>query len=239
MKKGYVVSLIIIGILIVLSVLLLMNDLTTRTLSDNLNSQTNSNKTETKTEEPQNEIPNENTQKDAQNPTTNITISNKQNDSTMLNYTYDVKISNVSGAILSIKNGEREYLVFDATGNTQFNLLSNESITLVGLPINSTYTITQDSKVGYKTYANGDEITTTSGTINDESTIVFSNNTIVPEQKVEEVKTAPKTQDEEKANKVKNPVTADKGILAVTISLVALFTLVLLKGLKLDKYGEQ
>lgn len=234
MKKGYVISLVVIGLLIVLSVGLLMKDLTSRNLSDNLKPNEKTSEKTTKKEEPK---PEENpqvevTQLDAQAPTTNITITNKQDSNDMANYSYQIKITNVSGAMLTVKNNEREYLVFDARGNASFNLLSNESITIVDVPVNATYTITQDKKDGFKTLVNGSETATTSGTINNENTIVFTNNVVA-----KTTTPAPQVPSEPEGD-VKNPVTSDKGMLAVTISLVALFTLILLKALKLDRYEE-
>ena len=69
------------------------------------------------------------------------------------------------------------------------------------------------------------------GTINNENIVTFTNNVTT--------KTAPKeTTPVEVEGDVKNPVTADKGMIAVVISLVALFTLILLKALRLDRYEE-
>ncbi len=231
MKKGYVISLVVIGLLIVLSVGLLMKDLTNRNLSDNLKPK---DKTEEKKEKPA-EQPAEQTpeiaQLDAQAPKTNITITNKQDNSGIANYSYQIKITAVSGAMLTVKNNEREYLVFDVRRNATFNLLSNESIPIVDVPVNATYTITQDKKDGYKTLVAGAETTTTSGTINSENIVTFTNNVTT--------RTAPKeTTPVEVEGDVKNPVTADKGMIAVVISLVALFTLILLKAFKLDRYEE-
>ena len=236
MKKGYIISLLVIGLLIVLSVGLLMKDLTNRDLSDNLKPNDNvSTKKEEPKEKKEEEPPSvEPVQLEAQAPETNktnITITNKQDNNEIVNYSYQIKISGVSGSVLTVKNNEREYLVFDARGNTTFNLLSNESITFVDVPVNATYTITQETKDGYKTSSNGTESATTSGTINSENKITFTNS-------AKGKAAAPTVAPVEVESDVKNPVTSDKGMIAVVISLVALFTLILLKALRLDRYEE-
>ena len=237
MKKGYIISLLVIGLLIVLSVGLLMKDLTNRDLSENLkpNDNVSTKKEEKKTEEKKEETPSvEPVQLEASDPeakTTNITITNKQDNNEIVNYSYQIKISGVSGSILTVKNNEREYLVFDARGNTTFNLLNNESITFVGVPVNETYTITQEVKNGYRTFSNGTESVTTSGTINNENIITFTNTS-------KGKAAAPTPTPVEVESDVKNTVTSDKGMIAVVISLVALFTLILLKALRLDRYEE-
>ena len=237
MKKGYVISLVLIGALIVVSVLVLMDDLNNKSFSDTLNPQTQEKETDkSSTKKTPAAVE---AQKNANPNTTNITIYNKQNNDEIANYTYTIKLSEVSGAILTIKNDEREYLVFDANGNATFNLLSNESITFVDVPLNIIYTISQDSKDGYKTYVGGNETNTITGTTNSNSNeINFNNNvTKVEEQTKQEVKTTT-AKDPFEENKVKNPTTSDKGIIAMIICLVALFTIVLLKGMKLDRYEE-
>jgi hypothetical protein len=238
MRKGYVLSLIAIGALIVFSVLILMDDLNNKSFNDNLNPQP-AEKVEKK--EPTRKPPTDETKKNADSNITNITIHNKQNNDEIANYTYEIKMTDVSGAILTIKNNEREYLVFDATGTAKFNLLSNESITFVDVPANSTYTITQDAKDGYKTYVAGNETKTITGTAAGLNEINFNNNVAKTEQQTKPAP-APEKQPEAKdpfeENKVKNPTTSDKGIIALIICLVALFTLVLLKGMKLDRYEE-
>lgn len=236
MRKGYIISLVVIGALIVGSILMLMEDLNNKSFNDNLNPKTKE-KSPKKEEEEQKENEDLDAQRNINSNTTNITIYNKQNNNEIANYIYEIKISDVSGAILTIKNGEREYIVFDANGNAQFNLLSNESITFVDVPVNSTYTITQEPKDGYKTYAGGNETTTISGTVNSNNAINFNNNVAKKEEPAKQVDTAA-APDPFEANKVKNPTTSDKGLIAVIICLVALFTLVLLKGMKLDRYEE-
>ena len=112
MKKGYVISLVLIGALIVVSVLVLMDDLNNKSFNDTLNPQTQEKTTE-KAENKRTPAAVE-AQKNANPNTTNITIYNKQNNDVIANYTYTIKLNDVSGAILTIKNDEREYLVFDA-----------------------------------------------------------------------------------------------------------------------------
>ena len=237
MKKGYVLSLIAIGALIMVSVLILMEDLNKRSLSDTLNPQT-AEKVEDKKNTKKTPAAVE-AQKNADSTITNLTIHNKQNNDEIANYTYEISLSGVTGAVLTIKNNEREYLVFDANGSTRFNLLSNESITFVDVPINSTYTITQTLKDGYKTYVAGNETNTVTGTINNNGEVNFNNNVAhVEEQAKPEPTPQPEAKDPFEENKVKNPSTSDKGIIAMIICLVALFTLVLLKGMKLDRYEE-
>ena len=236
MKKGYVLSLIAIGALIVVSVLILMEDLNKRSLSDTLNPKTAEKVENKKTKKNPAAVE---AQKNADTTITNLTIHNKQNNDEIANYTYEISIDNVTGAVLTIKNDEREYLVFDANSTTRFNLLSNESITFVDVPINTTYTITQTQKDGYKTYVGGTETNTITGTINSNGEVNFNNNVAhVEEQTKPEPTPQPEAKDPFEENKVKNPTTSDKGIIAMIICLVALFTLVLLKGMKLDRYEE-
>ena len=234
MKKGYVISLVLIGALIVVSVLILMDDLNNKSLNDNLNPQTEEKKVDT-TERRRG--PSADVQKNANSNTTSITIYNKQNNQEIANYTYTIKLNDVSGAILTIKNDEREYLVFDANGNATFDLLSNESITFVDVPQNIFYTITQNPKDGYQTYVGGNETNTITGTTGSINEVNFNNNIIKVEEQPKEVEVAP-AKDPFEENKVKNPTTSDKGIIALIICLVALFTLVLLKGMKLDRFEE-
>ena len=127
-----------------------------------------------------------------------LTLSNKQSNNKNIEYTYKIKIDSISGAHRYIKgNGEDNYQVFTANGETTITLKSNETIIFVDIPTNSSYTITQNEVGNYNTYVGEEKKNTISGTITKDSTITFNN--------VEDTLPAPVKPDPEKPTEVEDP----------------------------------
>ena len=154
-----------------------------------------------------------------------LVIRNYQNDERKLTYSYKIKVVNAVGAYRYEYNDTESYLVFNAIGESQFTIKSNETITIYDLPKEAEYEIIQTTDVSekYQTKINNEETTTASGVLSLENNIDFYNETI---KKVEEpVK--------------ENPTTADISTLGLICFITAAFTFICLKKIKVKRFDYQ
>ena len=151
-----------------------------------------------------------------------LTIKNFQNDDEEIIYTYQLSLSDISGAYLYEYNDKENYLVFSANGQAQITLKSNESITIYDLPNNTNYKITQvnDLSNKYTTTANNENKTSLEGTISYDTTITFENKTIV-----------------DKTESTKNPYTYSKPIIIFIIMCVLSISIYkIIKNINIKRY---
>lgn len=160
-----------------------------------------------------------------------LTITNKQNDNANLEYTYIIKIDNMSGVSKLIKaDGTSTYQVFSANGETTITLKSNETITLVDIPLNSNYTITQKEADNYKTYIDNEEKSSISGTIKQNTSFTFDNiSKIAPTPSTPPISQKPNGGDD-------NPITADYIFIPVIVLVILSIILILNSKIKIKRF---
>lgn len=150
---------------------------------------------------------------------TTIIIKNVQSEetSTVIEYVYHIKITDVAGSILYNYNGLEDYLKFSPTGEATFTLKSNESITLFDISKDLAYSIEQSTNDNYKTVVSGDSTNIFTGITSEENVVEFKNtSTIVV---------------------TKNPETADnKVLLLVSVDALLVFLFVVLRKTKVQRY---
>ena len=119
------------------------------------------------------------------NNTVNLTIKNTQDGSEVLTYVYLVKLSNVMGTYFT--SGDN-IVTFDSTGSAKINLNSNESITIYDLPVNETFSVSQEKKDGYSLTVNNLNNSSIDGILSSNQMVEFKNSN-------SSVKTNPRTAD--------------------------------------------
>ena len=116
------------------------------------------------------------------NNTVNLTIKNTQDGSEVLTYVYRIKLSNVMGTYFT--SGDS----IDSTGSAKINLNSNESITIYDLPVNETFSVSQEKKDGYSLTVNNLNNSSIDGILSSNQMVEFKNSN-------SSVKTNPRTAD--------------------------------------------
>lgn len=147
-----------------------------------------------------------------------LTIKNVQNSTDVFEYTYDITIEDVAGAIETKINDKTEYIVFDSKGYTQIKLKSNSTITLYDLPLDVKYTIKQSKNDTYQTQIDGEKTTYISGTLTLENNITFENIAAVVKE---------------------NPKTADPIVVLVILLVLASIILIVLTNYKYFKFNSE
>lgn len=151
-----------------------------------------------------------------------LIVKNYQNDENKTTYSYRIKIENAVGAYRYEYNEKESYLVFNAIGESQFTLRSNELITIYDLPKNAEYEIEQVTDVSekYVTKINNETKKIATGILTLENNIEFYNETIKVE--TEPVK--------------KNPVTSDVYTLGIVCFLITTIIFIALKKIKIKRF---
>ena len=126
-----------------------------------------------------------------------LEIRNYQNDNKVIEYTYKIKIKDISGAYKYKYKDKESYMVFTANGESQFILDSNESIIIYDLPENAEYEIEQTTNVSdnYTTKVDKEYKTIIKGNVTASSQVAFDNETKKPETKPEHQEKNPYTKD--------------------------------------------
>lgn len=153
-----------------------------------------------------------------------LEIRNYQNDNKVIEYTYKIKIKDISGAYKYKYKDKESYMVFTANGESQFVLDSNESIIIYDLPENVEYEIEQTTNVSdnYTTKVDKEYKTIIKGNVTASSQVAFDNETKKP-------KTKPEHQE-------KNPYTKDSYYFIVIIALFALILGMIGKNYKIKRF---
>ena len=153
-----------------------------------------------------------------------LEIRNYQNDNKVIEYTYKIKIKDISGAYKYKYKDKESYMVFTANGESQFVLDSNESIIIYDLPENVEYEIEQTTNVSdnYTTKVDKEYKTIIKGNVTASSQVAFDNETKKPETKPE--------------NQEKNPYTKDSYYFIVIIASFALILGMIGKNYKIKRF---
>ncbi len=189
---------------------------------------------------------------------TNLTLSNKQSDKKKNTYTYTIKIDKMSGAHKYIKaDGTSSYQVFSANGETTLTLNSNETVKFTDVPVNASYTITQEEVDGYKTYIGAENKKVISGVITKDGVLTFNNiandvsesvtpveptkpeEPVTPSEPVTpETPTEPEkpTTSQDPGEDKKNPTTSDKLMPAVILLVILSGLLIISLRLRIKRF---
>lgn len=153
-----------------------------------------------------------------------LEIRNYQNDNKVIEYTYKIKIKDISGAYKYKYKDKESYMVFTANGESQFVLDSNESIIIYDLPENVEYEIEQTTNVSdnYTTKVDKEYKTIIKGNVTASSQVAFDNETKKPETKPE--------------HQEKNPYTKDSYYFIVIIASFALILGMIGKNYKIKRF---
>lgn len=153
-----------------------------------------------------------------------LEIRNYQNDNKVIEYTYKIKIKDISGAYKYKYKDKESYMVFTANGESQFVLDSNESIIIYDLPENAEYEIEQTTNVSdnYTTKVDKEYKTIIKGNVTASSQVAFDNETKKPETKPE--------------HQEKNPYTKDSYYFIVIIASFALILGMIGKNYKIKRF---
>lgn len=153
-----------------------------------------------------------------------LEIRNYQNDNKVIEYTYKIKIKDISGAYKYKYKDKESYMVFTANGESQFILDSNESIIIYDLPENAEYEIEQTTNVSdnYTTKVDKEYKTIIKGNVTASSQVAFDNETKKPETKPE--------------HQEKNPYTKDSYYFIVIIASFALILGMIGKNYKIKRF---
>ena len=153
-----------------------------------------------------------------------LEIRNYQNDNKVIEYTYKIKIKDISGAYKYKYKDKESYMVFTANGESQFILDSNESIIIYDLPENVEYEIEQTTNVSdnYTTKVDKEYKTIIKGNVTASSQVAFDNETKKPETKPE--------------HQEKNPYTKDSYYFIVIIASFALILGMIGKNYKIKRF---
>ncbi len=155
-----------------------------------------------------------------------LELKNVQNDDKHIPYTYKLVIEGIAGAYKYSYNDQEKYLVFDAKGEAQILLNSNESIILYDLPNDASYTIEQTNNVkeSYTTTANEENSTIVTGKISLTNKVVFENRTII------------KPIEDESEEEKKNPVTVDNIPKFIILSIFLIVITYILSKIKIQRF---
>lgn len=167
-----------------------------------------------------------------------LIIKNFQNDDNEYLYTYRVKITDLNGAQLYTYKNTDNYMVFAANGEANFQVASNETLTIHNIPEGSIYEIEQVTDVSdkYTTKINSVETKVVTGTIGTSSIVEFANETIIPQTPTKPSKDGtekPAPEEEEKDN----PFTNDTHYLALIVFLYASVILFIAFKNKIKRFG--
>ena len=156
---------------------------------------------------------------DSESIKSSLTIENKQNDTTKVKYDYVIKVGETTGSYLYKIGDEESYLIFDATGTAKFNLFSNETITIYGLPLDSAYKVEQAANSSYKTKVGDETSLVGEGNIFVDSKVTFTNIS--------------------KTSKECTPDTADSIKIIMLLLIIASITIMLLTRLKVERFTTE
>ena len=177
---------------------------------------------------------------------TNLTIKNEQNTDDSITYKYSIKVKNLAGAYRYTINNKESYMVFTANGEGTFELKSNESIIIYGLPVDSEYTIIQlNIPANYTTKVNQTEQSSYTGTLKEGESVTFNNSTVhekpqkPAKEEQKEDKDEPKKEEKPKDNKPDKkdvPNTGNTELKMVVILLVSLLVIYFIKKIKVKRF---
>lgn len=164
---------------------------------------------------------------------TNFTIKNVQNNTEKVEYTYNIHIDNVRGAV-QIKNGSKEdYVVFDYEGNSSIKVLSNTDLVLMGIPKGSNYNITVAAVDGYNVKIEDLDFSTYKGIIGNNTSISVNSYSLKKEDSKVTIPTEKK-----KEEKKENPATSDHIALIGLAALFAILFIYMITHKSVAKYED-
>ena len=172
------------------------------------------------------------------NVLTTITIKNEQNTDKNIVYKYNIEIPEISGAYRYKYNNKEGYIVFTADGKTNFELNSNESIVIYDVPVDTEYTITQETtNEEYVTKVGQSETTTYKAKTTNDNNVTFNNSTKVEEQKpTQEQPNQEQPKKDNKANKKDIPNTGETEIRMAVLLLLAFLTIYCIRKIKVKRF---
>ena len=172
------------------------------------------------------------------NVLTTITIKNEQNTDKNIVYKYNIEIPEISGAYRYKYNNKEGYIVFTADGKTNFELNSNESIVIYDVPVDTEYTITQETtNEEYVTKVGQSETTTYKAKTTNDNNVTFNNSTKVEEQKpTQEQPNQEQPKKDNKANKKDIPNTGETEIRMAVLLLLAFLIIYCVRKIKVKRF---
>jgi len=172
------------------------------------------------------------------NVLTTITIKNEQNTDKNIVYKYNIEIPEISGAYRYKYNNKEGYIVFTADGKTNFELNSNESIVIYDVPVDTEYTITQETtNEEYVTKVGQSETTTYKAKTTNDNNVTFNNSTKVEEQKpTQEQPNQEQPKKDNKANKKDIPNTGETEIRMAVLLLLAFLIIYCIRKIKVKRF---
>ncbi len=148
---------------------------------------------------------------------TDLTIKNVQNTTDKIDYSYNIHIDDVKGAMAIKKGSDEEFLVFDYNGNAIITVTSNTDLVIKDVPKGANYNIEVEKISNYQIKINNLELTSYNGTIGTNSSITISSYKEGSEES-EIIISKGKKEDPKKDN----PSTSDH---IAILGLIALFSL--------------
>ena len=172
------------------------------------------------------------------NVLTTITIKNEQNTDKNIVYKYNIEIPEISGAYRYKYNNKEGYIVFTADGKTNFELNSNESIVIYDVPVDTEYTITQETtNEEYVTKVGQSETTTYKAKTTNDNNVTFNNSTKVEGQKpTQEQPNQEQPKKDNKANKKDIPNTGETEIRMAVLLLLAFLIIYCIRKIKVKRF---
>ena len=172
------------------------------------------------------------------NVLTTITIKNEQNTDKNIVYKYNIEIPEISGAYRYKYNNKEGYIVFTADGKTNFELNSNESIVIYDVPVDTEYTITQETtNEEYVTKVGQSETTTYKAKTTNDNNVTFNNSTKVEEQKpTKEQPNQEQPKKDNKANKKDIPNTGETEIRMAVLLLLVFLIIYCIRKIKVKRF---
>jgi len=172
------------------------------------------------------------------NVLTTITIKNEQNTDKNIVYKYNIEIPEISGAYRYKYNNKEGYIVFTADGKTNFELNSNESIVIYDVPVDTEYTITQETtNEEYVTKVGQSETTTYKAKTTNDNNVTFNNSTKVEEQKpTQEQPNQEQPKKDNKTNKKDIPNTGETEIRMAVLLLLAFLIIYCIRKIKVKRF---
>ncbi len=168
----------------------------------------------------------------AEDRTAKLTIENIQNSNENIEYTYEIHIENVRGAVETITNKGTEYLVFDSLGYLTFKLKGNESIAFNSLPNGAAFDITIEDVKDYSIKINDLELNKYNGTLDGMTKVTVTSFTNKNTGIVDDSKNP-------SDGVSKNPSTSDKiALVSMLCFITMLVSYVLIKSKRIKKYED-
>ncbi len=165
---------------------------------------------------------------------TSIKIKNEQNSDEVITYKYSIKSPELAGAYRYVINDQEGYMVFTANGESSFELKSNESITIYDIPVDSDYTITQETvNDKYTTKVGDKESKTYTAKTTSDNNITFNNST--KKEDVKKPTEEPKKEDK-KAKKKEIPNTGETEIKMILVLLTSFLVIYCFRKIKIKRF---